>query len=112
MIPGSTSSYRLFISASQQASIEEIATDWHVRMVSELASSTSEHSAPDEAAVHQYIQERVTIGSPESIADEIATLKESGVEEVICWFKWGNIDHELAEKSMRLFADYVIPRFR
>ena len=88
------------------------ATDWHVRMVRELASSTSKHSALDEAEVHQYIQERVTIGSPESIADEIATLKESGVEEVICWFKWGNIDHELAEQSMRLFADCVIPRFR
>ena len=49
---------------------------------------------------------------PEGCADKIARLSEAGVRRLILWMGPGGVPHELLIRSMRLFAERVMPRFR
>ena len=37
---------------------------------------------------------------------------ELGVNYIMCWMNMGGLDRERVLRSMRLFADEVMPRFR
>jgi hypothetical protein len=52
------------------------------------------------------------IGSPETVAARIAELEEAGVGEVACWMNFGGLPLDKIRRSMRLFAEDVMPRFR
>ena len=58
------------------------------------------------------IEDSLLIGSPETVGRKVAELQESGVGELLCWMNFGGIPPENAIRSMRLFADEVMPRFR
>jgi hypothetical protein len=42
----------------------------------------------------------------------VAELEEAGVGELLCWMNFGGIPPEKARRSMRLFAEEVMPAFR
>ena len=52
------------------------------------------------------------IGSPETVAAKVATLAEAGVGELACWMNFGGLPVEKVRRSMHLFANEVMPRFR
>ena len=50
-------------------------------------------------------------GTPEQVADRIVTYsKEAGVNHWMAEMKFGGMNHEDTKRSMRLFAEEVIPR--
>ena len=60
----------------------------------------------DMAAQH----ETVLFGTPERVREQLGRLIEvSGCNYVLCVFAWGTIPHEKALRSLRLFADEVMP---
>lgn len=60
----------------------------------------------------EFIAERsLLFGTPEYVAGKIIELRdELGVEQVLINSHWGDMPHELTMKSMRLFAEEVMPR--
>jgi alkanesulfonate monooxygenase SsuD/methylene tetrahydromethanopterin reductase-like flavin-dependent oxidoreductase (luciferase family) len=57
------------------------------------------------------LEEALIIGSPETVAGKIAQLEQIGVGEVVCWMNFGGIPPDKVRRSMRLFAQEVMPRF-
>ncbi len=56
-------------------------------------------------------QHRAIIGTPEHCTAEIKALEEAGFDNFICNFDFGGIPHAKVMRSMKLFADEVMPRF-
>jgi alkanesulfonate monooxygenase SsuD/methylene tetrahydromethanopterin reductase-like flavin-dependent oxidoreductase (luciferase family) len=61
-----------------------------------------------------YLQHRsVMLGTPEAVSDQIAEYTEyTGVKNIVCWFNCGGQPHDQVRRSMELFADKVMPRFK
>ena len=60
----------------------------------------------------ELVEDSLIIGSPETVRRKVARLQESGVGELVCWMNFGGIPPEQARRSMRLFAEEVMPAFR
>ena len=54
------------------------------------------------------------IGTPDQVAERLAGFRELyQPQEIMCWFNIGGIlTNEEVGRSMRLFAEEVMPRFR
>jgi len=63
-------------------------------------------------AWEQLVAETLAFGSPDTVADKIAQLRDLGVGEVLCWMNFGGLPQPLVRRSMELFAREVLPRFR
>jgi alkanesulfonate monooxygenase SsuD/methylene tetrahydromethanopterin reductase-like flavin-dependent oxidoreductase (luciferase family) len=56
--------------------------------------------------------ETILFGSPTRVREQMAELLEvSGCNYVICAFAWGTFPHERTLRSLRLFAEEVMPAF-
>ena len=51
-------------------------------------------------------------GSPESVAEQVADLRDAGVRNLMFKFNAGQMDQADVERSIRLFGQKVMPRFR
>lgn len=58
------------------------------------------------------LESALFIGSPETVANKISELESAGVGELACWMNFGGLPVEKVRRSMRLFAEEVMPRFR
>jgi alkanesulfonate monooxygenase SsuD/methylene tetrahydromethanopterin reductase-like flavin-dependent oxidoreductase (luciferase family) len=58
------------------------------------------------------LESALVIGSPGTVAQKIADLDQIGVGEVVCWMNFGGLAPEKVRRSMRLFAEEVMPRFQ
>lgn len=58
------------------------------------------------------LESALLIGSPDTVANKIAELQQAGVGELACWMNFGGLPPEKVRRSMRLFAEEVMPRFR
>ncbi len=58
------------------------------------------------------LTETVLFGSPEHLVERIQEMAEAGVGELLCWMNFGGLPQDKVERSMRLFAEKVIPHFR
>ncbi|MBV9546088.1 MAG: LLM class flavin-dependent oxidoreductase [Chloroflexi bacterium] len=58
------------------------------------------------------LQDALVIGSPETVAGKVAQLQHIGVGEMVCWMNFGGIPPDKVRRSMRLFAEEVMPQFR
>lgn len=55
----------------------------------------------------------VYVGEPDGLIGEIERLyDETGLQHLICWMRFGALAHEKVLRSLELFADHVMPRFR
>lgn len=52
------------------------------------------------------------IGDPESCIRIVERYQEAGVDQLICLMQAGRVPHEKIMRSIELFAERVIPRFR
>ena len=58
------------------------------------------------------LKETVLFGSPERIIDKVREMEEAGVGELLCWMNFGGLPQDRVERSMRLFAEKVMPHFK
>jgi len=58
------------------------------------------------------LQETVLFGSPERIVDQVREMEDLGVGELLCWMNFGGLPQDRVKRSMRLFAEKVMPHFR
>jgi alkanesulfonate monooxygenase SsuD/methylene tetrahydromethanopterin reductase-like flavin-dependent oxidoreductase (luciferase family) len=56
--------------------------------------------------------EGLIISSPATVRQSVAELQDAGVDELPCWMNFGGMAPEKARRSMRLFADEVLPDFQ
>ena len=60
---------------------------------------------------YDYLSEnRAIIGTPEQCAAKINILREQGIDYFGCNFDFGGMEHKKVIRSMKLFADEVMPR--
>jgi alkanesulfonate monooxygenase SsuD/methylene tetrahydromethanopterin reductase-like flavin-dependent oxidoreductase (luciferase family) len=60
----------------------------------------------------QWVEDRLLFDDPEGCARKIELLRDAGVRRILLWMGVGGVDHELVVRSMRLFAEEVMPQFR
>ena len=58
------------------------------------------------------VKETVLFGSPERVVAGVREMQEAGVGELLCWMNFGGLAPDLVKRSMRLFAEKVMPHFR
>lgn len=56
-------------------------------------------------------REHFIIGEPAECIDLVSQYEEMGIGEIACLMNYGGPDLETVDKSMRLFADKVMPQF-
>jgi alkanesulfonate monooxygenase SsuD/methylene tetrahydromethanopterin reductase-like flavin-dependent oxidoreductase (luciferase family) len=86
--------------------------DWY-RSITKLWHDHNDHSVDGlfawEGAVRH---ETLIFGSPARVREQVARLLEgSGCNYMICAFAWGTLTHEQTLRSLRLFAEEVMPAF-
>lgn len=58
------------------------------------------------------IAETVVFGSPERVIDKVREMQALGVGELLCWMNFGTLPQDRVQRSLRLFAEKVMPHFR
>jgi alkanesulfonate monooxygenase SsuD/methylene tetrahydromethanopterin reductase-like flavin-dependent oxidoreductase (luciferase family) len=68
--------------------------------------------APNEPSTEDLLDRFLVIGTPETVVRQIHKLREAvGITHFNCSFWFGDLDQKSVLKSMRLFADEVMPAF-
>lgn len=92
-------------------------TEERERLVGNWQASRSGEEAPATVAAAMMDAERalevgiVRAGSPETLRQYAMQYRESGANYFVASFQWGDLTHEEASRSMRLFAQEVMPVF-
>ena len=60
----------------------------------------------------QLYEHRAIIGTPAACIAKIKALQDQGIAYFICNFSFGGLDHQKVMRSMKLFAEEVMPHFR
>jgi alkanesulfonate monooxygenase SsuD/methylene tetrahydromethanopterin reductase-like flavin-dependent oxidoreductase (luciferase family) len=60
----------------------------------------------------ELIEDSLLIGSPATIRARVAELESAGVGELVCWMNFGGLPSEQVRRSMRMFANEVMPAFK
>jgi alkanesulfonate monooxygenase SsuD/methylene tetrahydromethanopterin reductase-like flavin-dependent oxidoreductase (luciferase family) len=58
------------------------------------------------------LEQALVIGSPTTVAAKVAELQQAGVGEMACWMNFGGLAPDKVRRSMRLFAEQVMPHFQ
>jgi alkanesulfonate monooxygenase SsuD/methylene tetrahydromethanopterin reductase-like flavin-dependent oxidoreductase (luciferase family) len=67
------------------------------------------HSEP--AGIEYALRSGTLIGSAEDVAEQVAELRDAGAHHLLCQMSFGYLDHGRITRSMRLFAERVMPTF-
>jgi len=65
-----------------------------------------------EYAYDDWLEHVLLFDDPAGCAEKVARLRDAGVQRLVLWMGVGGMDHELVVRSMRLFAEEVLPCFR
>jgi alkanesulfonate monooxygenase SsuD/methylene tetrahydromethanopterin reductase-like flavin-dependent oxidoreductase (luciferase family) len=57
-------------------------------------------------------QDMVIVGTPEECLRKFLKYEEIGIDQVLCYVKFGYLPHEAVMKSIELLGDYVIPELK
>src|SRR5262245_275721 len=63
-------------------------------------------------AYDDWLENVLLFDDPAGCVEKVAQLRDAGVERLLLWMGVGGVDHALVVRSMRLFAEQVLPRFR
>jgi alkanesulfonate monooxygenase SsuD/methylene tetrahydromethanopterin reductase-like flavin-dependent oxidoreductase (luciferase family) len=87
-------------------------SDWY-HSITKLWHDHDDHSVDGLFAWETATQhETVMFGSPARVREQMGRLvEESGCNYVICAFAWGTLPHQQTLRSVRLFAQEVMPAF-
>ena len=78
--------------------------------VRQQATATADRAASQRW--EELVEDRLFIGSPETVGRKVEELRSIGVGEMLCWMSFGGIPPEKVRRSMHLFADEVMPSFK
>jgi alkanesulfonate monooxygenase SsuD/methylene tetrahydromethanopterin reductase-like flavin-dependent oxidoreductase (luciferase family) len=67
--------------------------------------------SPDAAAL-KYTLASTVYGTPAQVREQLTELRDIGVAHLLCQMSFGYLGHERIQKSMRLFAEEVMPSLR
>jgi alkanesulfonate monooxygenase SsuD/methylene tetrahydromethanopterin reductase-like flavin-dependent oxidoreductase (luciferase family) len=65
-----------------------------------------------EYAYDDWLEHVLLFDEPAGCVEKIHRLREAGVERLLLWMGPGGVAHDLLVRSMRLFAERVLPAFR
>ncbi len=65
----------------------------------------------DEEGVRYSLRTAALYGTPRRVADQVAEMREAGVEHILCQMSYGYLPHERILASMRDFGERVMPGF-
>lgn len=65
-----------------------------------------------DAGEADFLGKPFAVGTPEDAAAAVRAAQRLGITHYVIWMHIGGIDPSKAERSMRLFAEEVIPRFK
>jgi alkanesulfonate monooxygenase SsuD/methylene tetrahydromethanopterin reductase-like flavin-dependent oxidoreductase (luciferase family) len=107
---------RLVVVADRDADAEAEARAAHqvwFRSITQLWHQHGDHSIDGLFSWETAVRDKsILFGSPERVRDEIEALAtESGCNYVLCSFAWGTLSRNQSMRSLRLFADEVMPAF-
>ena len=94
---------------------------WHTRVASSLARGAQRIEngraiavpRPDEMNDEDFWRDHLLFGTPEQVTDKIRLYEqEVHMNHLNCMFHLGSMDNDRVERSMRLFAEKVIPQFK
>ena len=63
-----------------------------------------EQPPPTEAQVDDYVRRRALIGAPEALRRDLRRLAAAGVDELLCWCRWGMLADGTVRATMRALA--------
>ena len=113
--PGYIAAWReVFVAESKQQAIDIIRpqVEW---LYKDRASHGHSQEFPEadriDVSFEQVLEGRFIIGSPEECIDEIHKYKDLGVEELILRSQWPGMESEVTDRSLRIFAEKVMPEF-
>jgi alkanesulfonate monooxygenase SsuD/methylene tetrahydromethanopterin reductase-like flavin-dependent oxidoreductase (luciferase family) len=66
----------------------------------------------DDEAVKYVLATGSLYGSPARVRDQVAELRDAGVQHLLCQTGFGDMSHEQNLTSMRRFGEEVMPAFR
>lgn len=86
--------------------------DWY-RSITKLWHAHNDHSVDHLFAWDTALQHQTLLcGSPARVREQVASLlEETGCNYMICSFAWGTLSGEQSLRSLRLFAQEVMPAF-
>ena len=64
-----------------------------------------EQPPPTEAQVDDYLRQRALIGPPARLRRDLRRLTDAGVDELLCWCRWGTLGDHAVRATMRALAD-------
>ncbi|MCB1510218.1 MAG: LLM class flavin-dependent oxidoreductase [Hyphomicrobiaceae bacterium] len=77
-----------------------------------LLSPWTDARVSDDEALAFYLKNSTLVGTPDRVAAQIAELREAGISHLLCQMSFGYLDHASITRSMRLFGERVMPRFK
>ena len=90
---------------------EAAATDAAARPVRSAIRWTLEHRnrmveqpPPTEQEVAAYLEQRTVVGSADRLRRTLHRLAARGVDELLCWCRWGSLDTPTVHATMRMLA--------
>jgi alkanesulfonate monooxygenase SsuD/methylene tetrahydromethanopterin reductase-like flavin-dependent oxidoreductase (luciferase family) len=100
------------IDAEALAATRSAHRDWY-RSLTKLWHDHDDHTPDSLFSWETSTQdETMLFGSPARVRQQVAQLlEESGCNYVICAFAWGTFPHAQTLRSLRLFAEEVMPAF-
>jgi alkanesulfonate monooxygenase SsuD/methylene tetrahydromethanopterin reductase-like flavin-dependent oxidoreductase (luciferase family) len=108
---------RQVVVADTDEEAEAIARAVHPRWAASFVKLWADHG--DTAVAHRVNldaalrHETILAGSPARVCAQVGRLVEAtGVNYVICSFAWGDLTLDQSLRSLRLFAEHVMPAFR
>jgi alkanesulfonate monooxygenase SsuD/methylene tetrahydromethanopterin reductase-like flavin-dependent oxidoreductase (luciferase family) len=57
-------------------------------------------------------EDMVIVGTPEECLEKFLRYEEAGIDQVLCYTKFGYLPHEAVMRSIELLGDYVIPELK
>lgn len=111
--------------ARAEDEIAALLTEARAHMLHMRAANNPADFAPDPAAMNPWADPAVgheegvamametgsIYGSPATVRDRVAELRDAGVRHLLCQTGFGDMDHERNLASMRLFGAEVMPAF-
>ena len=104
----------VFVADSRQQAIDIVRpqVEWLYRDRAALGHSQELPEADRiDVPFEQVLEGRFIIGSPEECIEEVHKYKEQGVEELILRSQWPGMEGDATTRSLRLFAEKVMPHF-
>jgi alkanesulfonate monooxygenase SsuD/methylene tetrahydromethanopterin reductase-like flavin-dependent oxidoreductase (luciferase family) len=91
--------------------------DWEFKDLSPEEQSAMfpllEKQAKGEFDIAQFDNEdMVIVGTPEECLRKFLRYEEVGIDQVLCYLRFGYLPHEAVMKSIELLGDYVIPELK